>query len=121
MSTFVFVYGTLKRNQSNHSIMDRAGGVFIGECRTDSLFTMISLGFYPAVLNQGVGSIKGEVYDVQDLNVIDSLERYPTYYDRMKVNTPFGPAWMYFMVPSYTTSRYPIVSDGDWSKGKRVS
>lgn len=116
MDQLVFVYGTLKRNERNFFVMrDHSNGRYVGECSTSPEYSMINLGFYPAVLSGGVHSIKGEVFEVDDLAALDHLEGYPNHYDRKMIDTPFGPAWMYYMTRTYHNCKYPLITSGEWS------
>lgn len=106
----VFVYGSLKRGFSNHALLHRAA--YLGEHVTTARYTMYDLGSYPAVSIGGRQAISGEVYavDRQTLAALDRLEDYPRVYDRIRIATPFGPAWMY-IVPVSARRR---VIDGCW-------
>ena len=119
MDPLVFVYGTLKRDEHNAFIMEKANARFVGRCLSPPRFTMIDLGFYPAVLSGGTTAIHGEVYEVSTMRPLDDLEGYPGYYDRMEVDTPFGLAWMYFQIPSYGATKYPIIPTGEWTGKNR--
>lgn len=93
----VFVYGTLKKKEPNHHVIDpekhscpETTGIskFIGEARTeDSYPLVIGTRFnIPFLLDRpGTGhSILGEIYEVDDkvLEKLDKLEDYPAFYDR---------------------------------------
>lgn len=73
---------------------------------------MYDLGAYPAVSIGGRTPIKGEVFAVDKLTLaaLDRLEDYPRVYNRIRIATPFGPAWMY-VVP---VSARPRIIDGCW-------
>jgi len=109
----VFVYGTLRRGEENHQLL--AGGRLLGIMVTDNIFTMIDLGDYPAVLQHGVSAIVGEVYDISTdiLTSIDILEECPDYYQRIRIETPFGRAWIYVLtrIPDIAAS---VIEGGDW-------
>lgn len=109
-SNRVFVYGSLKRGFSNHVLLRRAD--YLGEHVTESRYTMYDLGPYPAVSVGGRTPISGEVFTVDKLTLLalDRLEEYPRVYDRVRIATPFGPAWMYVM----PASTYPRVAGGCW-------
>lgn len=85
----VFVYGTLKRNEPNHHVIDPAKhsceqttGVskFIGPARTENLFPLVIGTRFniPFLLDRpGVGkSVLGEIYEVDEkvLKKLDALE-----------------------------------------------
>ncbi len=108
----VFVYGSLRRGQSNHSLLD--GASFLGVCRTAPRYTMWNLGAYPGVVPGGRDAIVGEVYriDKRTLARLDELEAYPVLYTRERISTPFGPAWMYIYQGSNRGGTR--IASGDW-------
>jgi len=106
----LFTYGTLKKGYTNHSVMSNAK--FIGVTVTEPLFTMYNLGRYPAITLSGSTAIVGEVYEVDDLYRTDVLEGYPTFYDRVEIDTEYGRAWVYYCdAPSHCGI---IIESGEW-------
>ncbi|MES9970712.1 MAG: gamma-glutamylcyclotransferase family protein [Candidatus Thiodiazotropha sp.] len=91
----VFVYGTLRRNEVNHYLLD--GARYCGTCLTPPQYKMLDLGAYPGVVKRGDTSIEGEVYEVgaQQMADLDRLEGYPHAYGREVIATPWGGAWIY--------------------------
>lgn len=81
----LFVYGTLMRGEPNHGRL--AGARFLGEAVTCPVFTMISLGGFPAILEGGTTAIVGELYDVTPriLQGCDRLEGHPSFYERLDI------------------------------------
>jgi gamma-glutamylcyclotransferase (GGCT)/AIG2-like uncharacterized protein YtfP len=60
--------------------------------------------------------ISVEIYEVNDfgLRVLDSLEGYPSFYDRREFTFKDGTtAWMYF-INNESNDHYDLVEDGDW-------
>lgn len=124
----VFVYGTLKSGMSNSYLLDNS--LLVGPYQTDPEYTMVDLGHFPAVILSGSSSIKGEVYlvDQSVFEDLDSLEGYPTFYDRGLVNVypTSSPevslskspsrAWMYFMMPNKLSNDdlESIIDSGIW-------
>ena len=106
----IFVYGTLKRNYSNYRVIERSNGVFRGECSLPG-FQLFDLGYFPGAL-VGNGTIHGEVFNVDSLEELDALEGYPTFYDRMKVQTKYGQAWVYYLDSVGRSDS--IISSGKW-------
>lgn len=112
----VFVYGTLKRGQSNH---DRflSEAVFLGDASTCDDYALIDGAAFPWVIDpKDLGAerdafdvpscwVKGELYSVNDAELadLDRLEGHPTMYTRKLVGVVFGDnrtlahAWVYFM------------------------
>lgn len=113
--SMVFVYGTLKRSFGNHRTMMKANGRFVGEHTTDPSFTMVSLQSYPAVIEGGNTSIVGEVFEVDTIYPLDVLEGFPSFYNRVLIDTPYGPAWMYVLARAHENIKhYTRVVDGVW-------
>lgn len=108
----VFVYGTLLRGEANHHWL--RGARLLGEWRTPPCFTLYDLGPYPALCERGNQRVRGEVYetDPRGMKALDELEGYPAHYDRRRIRTPWGLAWIYFM--HYPPERAVPVPSGDW-------
>ena len=87
---YVFVYGTLMKNQSNHSVMEKAQGKFVGNGRTTyPTYKMFSMNdWYPIVID-GNSYIDGEVYIIPESKLfseLDVLESYPDLYQRKAID-----------------------------------
>lgn len=102
----VFVYGSLKRGFSNHSIIENSK--FLGNTETvNRNFRMFSLSYFPTVAEtEGDDfTIVGELYDVDSktLEALDSLEGNGHLYNRKLVKVYCGldivEAWMYLRLP----------------------
>ena len=89
------VYGTLKKGHHNHRVIDDAE--YLGACSIEG-WAMYSLGYFPCIVPMKLsGRVVVEVYKIPDLVGTDRLEGYPNFYDRTKVVTSHGDAWVYFM------------------------
>lgn len=79
--TYIFVYGTLKKDHGNHVLL--AGQEYVGEFYTKSDYTLILSGLPYLVKRKGPGCL-GEVYKVDDdcLARLDRLEGHPNWYKR---------------------------------------
>lgn len=78
----VFVYGTLKLGEGNHSVL--GDSKFLGNAVTQYPdFEMFSNGYYPMVI-PGDKHVTGELYEVDDevLKDLDMLEGKGVLYDR---------------------------------------
>jgi len=64
--TLVFVYGTLKRGQTNHHFL--AGQTFLGEACTGPGFRLFDLGDYPGMTNDpsDCAGVAGEVWSIDE-------------------------------------------------------
>lgn len=83
---YLFVYGTLKRNERNHFLL--AGQTFLQVARTQPHYRLFDQGSYPCLVPWDPGlSIEGEVYEVKEeaLEQTDLLEGIPTLYDRAMI------------------------------------
>jgi gamma-glutamylcyclotransferase (GGCT)/AIG2-like uncharacterized protein YtfP len=110
----VFVYGSLKEGRSNAYLL--SGSKLLGEALTRPSFTMLNLGVYPGVVLKGSTAIHGEVYEVSEITFarLDMLEGYPSFYDRMEIDTEYGAAWIYFLASPDDYSERRIVEGGIW-------
>jgi len=113
MKELVAVYGSLRDGLSNHRLLETAKP--LGK-DTVTGFDMFSLGAFPYVRpTKEANNIVVEVYEVDENTFarLDMLEGYPSFYDRMKIATKYGDAWIYF-IDEY--GKYPKVTSGDWVK-----
>jgi gamma-glutamylcyclotransferase (GGCT)/AIG2-like uncharacterized protein YtfP len=121
MRKLIFVYGTLKKDRSNHRVM--GDSKLLGEAKVNG-FKMYSHGEFPALVRGGM-EISGEVYEVDDestLRSIYSLEGYSgqrdssrNWYDTTDVPTPFGEAELFYMKDeSKYENALPVVESGVW-------
>lgn len=110
----VFVYGSLRRGGYNHGLL--RGARFLGYERTPREYTMVDLGRYPGVISAGRTAVLGEVYAVSAATIsrLDRLEDYPRSYDRRRIPTRFGDAWLYVYRLSSRGARR--VRSGDWMR-----
>lgn len=101
--TRVFVYGTLKRGQPNHYLLE--DGVHLGDCTIGDNYCMVRMGWFPGVVRgpNFEGTVAGEVYEVdqQTLCALDILEGHPNFFRRHKVATKFKNAWIYLVPTAY--------------------
>lgn len=112
----VAVYGTLKRGFGNHRLIDGQGGEFIGETTLKG-FEMFSAGYFPVVYpSSEQDTITIQVFDVDDIRPLDSLEGHPTWYKRQEVDTEYGKAWLYVMQDESYKSTWEHVQSGNFNK-----
>ncbi len=108
----VFVYGTLKRGQRNASFLRQAE--YLGRHKTEPQFWMYQFEDYPAVCENGRYAIHGEIYRVSDeqMQMLDDLEWYPHFYQRIEIVTRHGEAWMYIVRAELCRGKRKI--SGNW-------
>ena len=97
MKEIVAVYGSLKQGHGNNRLL--ADSRCLGVTRTRPEYTLYSLGYFPCVAPHGDTAVQVEVYEVDErvFGNLDRLEGYPSFYDRKKIDTEYGEAWMYFI------------------------
>ena len=94
----LFVYGTLKKGNSNNYLL--GDSKLLGEAETEEKYTLYSNGHFPILATQGEKSVIGEVYEVTDKEVFDdicTLEGYEiggknNWYELEEIETPYGKA-----------------------------
>lgn len=104
LNILIAVYGTLKRDKHNHPLL--LDSLYIGEAVTEQRYPLvISRSGLPFLVDApGVGKqVHVELYltDGAMLNMIDTLEGHPEWYERRKtrvvVNNDFiAEPWIYF-------------------------
>lgn len=110
----VFVYGTLRQGQPNHYHL--RGQTFLGTARTQALYHLVSLGPYPAMVEEGSTVVVGELYQVdrRGLAGLDRLEGHPDFYRRQTIELEDGTLAQTYLLPvKQAQGRSPIPS-GDW-------
>jgi gamma-glutamylcyclotransferase (GGCT)/AIG2-like uncharacterized protein YtfP len=102
--TRVFVYGTLKQGQANHSRLLRHNAEFVDYAKTDEGWALIDLGPFPAMIRDD-NYVYGEVWevDMKALPDLDRLEGAPVLYRRYKIPMNYlntsdeDSAWVYVL------------------------
>jgi gamma-glutamylcyclotransferase (GGCT)/AIG2-like uncharacterized protein YtfP len=115
----VSVYGSLRKGMGNDHYLTHAK--FLGTFTTEPEYSLYSLGGYPGLKQEGTTPVVMEVYEVDALEAsrIDGLEGYSqdrpaTFYDKIKINTPYGEASTYVYVDEIPASQ--LVESGDWKE-----
>ncbi|MET0389607.1 MAG: gamma-glutamylcyclotransferase family protein [Polyangiales bacterium] len=113
----IFVYGTLRRGEPNHRQLMGTRARYVGSVWTAPCYELVDLGPYPALLEGGDTSVKGELYEVDDLGLVrlDAFEDVPDLYDRKAVTIPGAPAYAYFMRKELA-AHAPRIEQGDWCR-----
>jgi gamma-glutamylcyclotransferase (GGCT)/AIG2-like uncharacterized protein YtfP len=94
----IFAYGSLLPGERDHSLL--AGAEPLGAARTAPRYTLVDLGFYPALLVGGETRVAGELYLVQKKTrfAIDVHKQCPVLFQRAVVELDDGSqAEAYFM------------------------
>ncbi|MGA1302424.1 MAG: gamma-glutamylcyclotransferase family protein [Cyanobium sp.] len=110
--TLLFVYGTLKRGQSNHTRLQAAR--WVGEAILEGA-CLFDLGPFPMAI-AGDGRIRGELYalPMEALDSIDAFEGAPRLYQRhWRPLTDGRQAWVYLGRPRQVRHSHPLPG-GQW-------
>lgn len=122
MAHLLSVYGTLKKGFHNSYLLN--GSKLVGEQELPG-FKMFSMGSFPAVnlTDELDSTIKVEVYEVSDPNVLNKVYRLEGYtgernnphnwYDTIEVQTEWGPAEIFYFKEPLDT-RASVVASGIW-------
>lgn len=122
MLSKVLVYGTLKKDFSNHGLLSMAK--FLG--KTEVPGKMYSLKAFPGVRLDEPGSVKCEVYEVDEVTLkrLDRLEGYrgpgkDNFYDRSNVRftvegeSDSGTGYIYEIGREFLNDK-EVVQSGEW-------
>lgn len=119
MKKLIAVYGSLRKNCGNDHLLKTSE--YLGEFKTEPVFSLYSLGGYPGLKEGGNTSVVMEVYAVDETVAkrVDQLEGYEegrpaTFYDKINIKTPYGTAGVYTYVNSIPEDR--LVESGDWKE-----
>lgn len=127
MKQLIVVYGSLRKFGHNHRLIENSE--YLGEFNSPPIYSLYSLGSFPGLKEGGETSVVFEVYSVDETTAkqVDRLEGYTeggnnTFYDKIKIDTPFGEASVYTYQGSVRES--DLVKSGDWKsyfENKRLS
>ncbi len=119
----VFVYGTLRRGQSNDITLLTPKAQWVGAAAVNG--TLYHLGRYPGIILGGTQSVVGEIWGISEqlelkLDEIEML--YPTatneYFKKhisVECNGQLIDCIIYEINPAYTLDK-PVIASGDWVK-----
>lgn len=121
--TFVAVYGSLRTGMSNYGVNLRAGAELVGKGRTVDNYDLHRYAgcYFPSVSLTHSDSempVVVEVFETTDAGLTgpyDSLEGYPSFYNRTVVPVVLDDgrevdAWIYHI----DEKQKDVVSSGDW-------
>jgi gamma-glutamylcyclotransferase (GGCT)/AIG2-like uncharacterized protein YtfP len=111
MQCLVFVYGTLRKGECNHHLLEHSE--YLGLYETEPNYALFNVGSYPGV-TEGNSRVIGEVYRIDGtvLEQLDLLEDVPIEYVRETIDTPYGNAWIY--IYSDASQLDEAITSGNW-------
>lgn len=118
MAEYLFVYGTLKREQPHHALLFDCR--FVGTVRMGGALYALPQGFPAAA--EGPGYVEGELYELPTyaefmLTELDEYEDVPGgLFERRKVPVGGREAWAYLAGPALrpTLDRLTPLPGGRW-------
>ena len=112
----IFVYGTLMRGESNHSLLNEEYSEYIGSAITARGFELYDLGGFPGMVIGGNGEVIGEVYDICAFtrSRLDQLEGHPQFYKRHIIKLQGGEAVEAYILAEEFTRGRSIIRSGNW-------
>lgn len=117
----MFVYGTLKRGQSAHDLME--GSKFLGEMSTHPRYSLYNMGGFPG-MGEGkeAGGVHGELFEVDEdcLWRVDRYEGAPHLFKRAVIELADGTKAEAYMFNRSLAGR-PRIKSGVWNESQTVS
>ena len=115
----IFVYGTLMAGLGNSYFLQN--DVFLGYGETKPEYTFYNLGYFPAMVEGGNTSVKGEIYEVhpQTVEWLDKLEGVAEgLYERKEITLTDGEKAFTYIFPreNLEPKRDKPIKGGDWRK-----
>jgi gamma-glutamylcyclotransferase (GGCT)/AIG2-like uncharacterized protein YtfP len=110
----LFVYGSLLFSEIHNARL--GGSRLLGEVRTEPRYTLVDLGQYPALLEEGTTSVLGELYEVPAdvLAGLDEFEGHPDEYRRVPVRLLTGESAEAYVLPRATALQTRVIASGSW-------
>ena len=113
------MYGSLLSGENNHAVL--AGSPKIADTQTWPAYALVDLGPYPALLEGGDTSVRGELYDVDTgtLAAVDAFEGHPVLYRRASVRLADGEHVAGYLLNEVDLAAgRPVIATGDWKKAR---
>jgi len=110
-----FTYGTFRRGECRHYILQKFVKEFSGITTTAPKYRLVNLGSFPGILEGGTNHIVGEVYYIEDdaLPMLDMIESHPSFFLRTNIELSDGSTAIAYIFPHNVESNKDI-SSGDW-------
>jgi gamma-glutamylaminecyclotransferase len=114
----IFVYGTLMRGEANAARMEKAA--FLGVAQTAPRYTLVDLGPYPGLIDDGSDGVTGELYEVSDAHRsrLDAFEAPAAYY-RASIRMADGREAEAYFLPRDQAGSAVRIPSGDFRKHGR--
>jgi gamma-glutamylaminecyclotransferase len=112
----LFVYGSLLAGERHEAQL--AGARRLGDARTEPAYTLVDLGDYPALVEQGTTAVAGELYEVDEetLRRLDAFEGHPDDYRRAAVRLAGAAQAEAYLYPRSRAAGMAVIAGGDWRR-----
>lgn len=112
----LFVYGSLLRGEREHALLDQA--LFVGAARTAPVYTLVDLGPYPALIENGRVSVVGELYlvDKKQRFSIDVKMECPVLFQRIEIRLDDGATAETYAMRDEQVRGKRRLGRGDWRR-----
>ena len=129
MTDYVFVYGSLKQDESHHHLLEPFATL---TCKTSVQGILYRVVDYPGlVLTNDPGQrVTGEIYEIHDTRSFDLMDEWegcrpqdpqPHHYrrDKVEIPTPMGTfsCWLYVYIQP--TDTLPVINSGNWTESNQ--
>jgi gamma-glutamylcyclotransferase (GGCT)/AIG2-like uncharacterized protein YtfP len=110
----LFVYGSLLFGEIHNTRL--GGSRLLGAARTEPRYTLVDLGPYPALLDEGTTSVSGELYEVAAdvLAALDEFEGHPDEFRRLPVRLLTGESAEAYVFPRERAPQTRVIASGSW-------
>lgn len=112
--TLLFVYGTLKRGESQFHLLTHAD--WLNEIETGEGYALVDCGEYPAMVEEGTGRVLGELVEIprELLSALDAYEGAPELFQRTRIRLENGERAVGYVIRESTARRFPRIPSGVW-------
>ena len=109
----IFVYGSLRKGGGLHPALNSSE--CLGTFKTKPMYSLYSLGAFPALVADGLTSVVGELYEVTNdvLSTLDRIEGHPHFYIRTPITLENGLEAEVYLLPHVPYSQ-EFIESGDW-------
>lgn len=96
---------------------------FLGETRSEPGFQLRHLGWCPAMVRSGQGSVFGELYEIDQeiLKELDRLEKHPDWYKREVIRLEGGMEAISYLMEIAEVDTKPVIESGNWRRREERS
>lgn len=108
------MYGTLLSGEGNHHFLQDS--IYLGNVKTKPGYELFDLGAFPAMIKGGATSVRGEIYEVDRITLmdLDFLEGHPSFYYRTSIQLDNGEIVQTYLQSPEQVEGLQRISSGDW-------